>query len=115
MTNKQLIAPQSPQAAGYGQQKGEQIKAQPEQEPAAWMSQGGDVSRSRKHFKEMGFTNLIPLYTTPPQREWVGLTDEEVVGLYLTIGGDREWAIGGMGDVVPFARAIEAKLKEKNT
>ena len=50
--------------------------AQPEQEPVAWMSQGGDVSRSRKHFKEMGFTNLIPLYTTPPQREWVGLTGE---------------------------------------
>jgi hypothetical protein len=50
------------------------------------------------------------LYTTPPQREWQGLTDEEVVQL---LGGVRERLDG---DVFGgFARAIEAKLKEKNT
>jgi hypothetical protein len=31
--------------------------------PVAWMSQGGDASRSANYFKEMGFTNLIELYT----------------------------------------------------
>ena len=49
-----------------------------------------------------------PLYTFPPaQRTWVGLTDEEITDI---------WA-----EASPyyheddFARAIEAKLKEKNT
>ena len=34
-------------------------------EPVAWMSQGGDVSRSADYFEEMGFKDLIPLYTHP--------------------------------------------------
>jgi hypothetical protein len=33
-----------------------------ELKPVAWMSQGGDASRSANYFKEMGFTNLIALY-----------------------------------------------------
>jgi hypothetical protein len=47
--------------------------------------------------------------TTPAQRTWVGLTDEEIVavrGLNIQGGRMRPYA---------FARAIEAKLKEKNT
>jgi hypothetical protein len=40
--------------------------------------------------------------TTPPQRQWVGLTDEDLV--------DCE-----SEEDVRFVRAIEAKLKEKNT
>jgi hypothetical protein len=48
-----------------------------------------------------------PLYTSPPaaKRQWVGLTDEEVM---QTMSGD--WT-----SQFYFARAIEAKLKEKNT
>jgi hypothetical protein len=42
------------------------------------------------------------LYTTPPKRTWVGLTDEDEI----------PW--DGV-DAKSFARAIEAKLKEKNT
>ncbi len=46
------------------------------------------------------------LYTTPqPQREWVGLTDKEI--RYLQDVYDVADA--------DYARAIEAKLKEKNT
>ena len=42
------------------------------------------------------------LYTTPPQREWQGLTDDEIEDcLEMSIQGT--------------CRAIEAKLKEKNT
>jgi hypothetical protein len=41
---------------------------------------------------------------TPPQRTWVGLTDEEVM---KTMEGN--WT-----SQIYFARAIEAKLKEKN-
>ena len=33
-----------------------------ELQPVAWLSQGGEASRSANYFKEMGFTNLIALY-----------------------------------------------------
>jgi hypothetical protein len=46
-----------------------------------------------------------PLYTATPKREWVGLTDEEIDG----------WNIVGHESLRDFVRAIEAKLKEKNT
>ena len=41
--------------------------------------------------------------TAPPQRNWVGLTDEELERM----ANRSNWWL-------PFARAIEAKLKEKN-
>ena len=41
----------------------------------------------------------------PPQRTWVGLTDEEI----------DTWNIVGHESLREFVRAIEAKLKEKNT
>ena len=46
---------------------------------------------------------LNPKYTTPPaaQRQWVGLTDEEI----------DEWT----PEIHSVIQAIEAKLKEKNT
>lgn len=45
--------------------------------------------------------------TAPPQREWQGLTDEEI----------RTAAFLGIYEkpLIEFARAIEAKLKEKNS
>ena len=46
------------------------------------------------------------LYTAPPRREWVGLTDEEIQAIHDTY-------YRRMGRM-EFARAIEAKLKEKN-
>ncbi len=48
-------------------------------------------------------------YTTPPQRTWVGLTDEEIVLIVA------ECAASHQHTDIHFARAIEAKLKEKNT
>ncbi len=51
-----------------------------------------------------------------PQRTWVGLTEDErdhLAGLHLyAVRGQVEAWIEGVDD---FARAIEAKLKEKNT
>jgi hypothetical protein len=44
------------------------------------------------------------LYTNPPQRTWVGLTDEEE-NEYNYLGPDMHWVI----------QEIAAKLKEKNT
>lgn len=48
--------------------------------------------------------NYVPLYTAPPKREWVGLTDEDYDELMLS--GD--WG----GSLI---QATQAKLKEKNT
>jgi hypothetical protein len=47
-----------------------------------------------------------PLYTTPPQRTWVGLTDEEIYEAVKDKEGSS-WRV--------IVDAIEAKLKEKNT
>ena len=44
-----------------------------------------------------------------PKKEWVGLTDEEILEEYRQSYGDD----GNLTDVY-FARAIESKLKEKN-
>ena len=52
-----------------------------------------------------------PLYTAPPRREWVGLTDEEV-GALTVFDGLHHVEVPVLAD---FIRAIEAKLKEKNT
>ena len=51
---------------------------------------------------------VTPVKATPPQREWVGLTDEEIAD----IANSCRWSNTYHAD---FARAIEAKLKGKNT
>ena len=71
--------------------------------PVAWMSQGGDVTRSKDYFEEMGFKDLIPLYTAPRE-----LSDEEIKAIAnnLTCTPDKNWN-------VLFARAILKKASEK--
>jgi len=79
---------------------------QPEQEPVAWM-EATTGSVASDHEKKMGYVLdgifNIPLYTAspPPQRQWVGLTEEEVSALSLS----RRYLV----------REVEAKLKERNT
>ena len=46
-----------------------------------------------------------------PQRTWVGLTDEEILVKCESV---PDYDIGNH-DLIQFAKAIEAKLKEKNT
>ena len=43
-----------------------------------------------------------------PEREWVGLTDEETLNFQDIVPNTLGY------DLIEFARAIEAKLKEKN-
>ena len=83
---------------------------QPAQEPAfGWIKQS-ELAHARLYG---GSVNLwlekhdcdFPLYTTPPKREWVGLTGDELADLWYKESLD--W--------MEFARAHEAKLKEKNT
>jgi len=51
-------------------------------------------------------------HTHPPQRTWQGLTDYEIGVCSTEAAMNRSEMVGG---AVTFARAIEAKLKEKNT
>jgi hypothetical protein len=91
--------------------------AQPvQQEPVAWAIQGcskmlrGEFAEidAKAEAKRIGGTCFAyALYTTPPQRPWVGLTEEKIQAIHDTYYrrmGPQE-----------FARAIEQALKEKNT
>jgi len=84
-------------------------------EPVAWMEidkylDENNLWESRVIFREYDTGLGVPLYT---KREWVGLTDEDIeklrgpFPLYAS-----EWSDS---DYVNFARAIAAKLKEKNS
>jgi hypothetical protein len=71
-----------------------------------WDEGGG--KRSRRELAR----RIVALYTTPqPQREWVGLTDEEVSDLWCEVS-NTDFVTA---DTHVFSQAIEAKLKEKNT
>ena len=84
--------------------------AQPEKEPVAWMC--ADESLINKGYARFSHVCMgdwkIPVYTTPPQRTGVGLTDEEIDDLSRTM-------VKGNKSVNWLCQAIEAKLKEKNT
>ena len=72
------------------------------QEPVAWISEGGDVSRSKRYMDEMGF-KCNPLYTAPQKKQWVGLTDAELAEFSDMKLGSYDLCL-----------EVEAKLKEKN-
>ena len=79
--------------------------AQPEQEPVAWM---GAHDRTDLYCRKPPQADVIPLYTAPPQREWVGLTDDE----YELMAEKR--VTNYFFNTLDYAHDIEAKLKEKN-
>ena len=49
--------------------------------------------------------NDIPLYTAPPKKEWVGLTDEEKRSIFDSCEREDRGYVAAM---------VEAKLKDKN-
>lgn len=94
--------------------------AQPEPEPVAWKYEFGtdnaDAVNDVRWYKNVSLTkphgmvrNVVPLYTAPPQREWVGLMDEEI---------NYAWRMGeaniSESNFEFCYRAIEAALKAKN-
>jgi len=61
-----------------------------------------------------GFNDACkPNYTTPPQRTWVGLTDDEIHDIYDQLAKEGPYSVAITRRNV--ARAIETKLKELNT
>jgi hypothetical protein len=87
--------------------------AQPAQEPVAWAVQGcakmwrGEFAEidAKAEAKRIGGTCVAyALYTTPPKRPWVGLTDEEIRQMCGSVPSMKE-----------VVREAETKLKDKNT
>jgi hypothetical protein len=84
--------------------------AEPEPEPVAWRKQWEGETKW-EYYEFDRYQGSEPLYTAPPQREWRGLTDEEVqseVARVLATLTQDIWPIA-------LSRAIEAKVREKNT
>ena len=86
----------------------EKALAQPKQKPVAWMKRinmpGDDWDAYDFSVNQYGDFQT-PLYTTPPQRTWVGLTNDELTDLFYNTNLGQQSAV---------AQAI-ALLKEKNT
>jgi hypothetical protein len=86
-----------------------QALAAPVQEPVAVIGSDFQLLYCREDWaKGLKVGDTLCLCTPPAQRTWVSLTDEEIAAIYLA-NTDKplkpDWL---------FARAIEAKLKEKN-
>ena len=104
-------------AYANGYEKGRASVKQPEQEPV-WVevtTNTGDkfildsaVEADKIRAARDAGLLVVPLYTAPSQREWQGLTDEEMFSLWVRWPAETE-------DRFAFARAIEQALKEKNT
>ena len=74
--------------------------AQPEQEPVGKFAQFTDGIWREVTDGSAG----VPLYTTPPQRQWIGLTVDELITLEQKHMRHED-----------LSQAIEQALKEKNT
>lgn len=89
---------------------------QPEPEPLGWivMHEGMNIDELRIHeveqigYDEKPMPNQYRVYTAPPQREWVGLTDDE----YELMAEKR--VTNYFFNTLDYAHDIEAMLKEKN-
>ena len=102
-------------AKALAQHDNVQAKPEPEQEPFAYVN----VEKRRLEFAHDYVKwdtpttiklDKIPLYTTPPQRTWVGLTDEEMTHTnHHMVEGAYQYSFK------QGALWAEAKLKEKNT
>jgi len=95
------------------------------QEPVAWRSWNDkdgfgfwDTKNEAESWCDLDFDSE-PLYTTPPQREWVGLTEEDIqpairkAMIYYGYDPKHSTLTSGAG-FCELIRAIEAKLREKN-
>jgi hypothetical protein len=84
---------------------------EPEQEPVAWLLQTVGQYHTGRFVAEVETVRRLPdgtnLFTKPNPRPWNTLSTDEIYELYNEPRSDSE--------MVEFARAVEAKLKERNT
>ena len=82
--------------------------AQPEQEPVAYLCENAVGHKYFRWKKPSSTYKPIALYTTPPKREWVGLTEAEREEIENRPFSYNDW-------LWFYTHAVEAKIKEKNT
>ena len=93
------------------------IKELESQEPVAWRAPNWSNLHGEYGYRDFDdpvidisngkpSPNNEPLYIHPPQRTWVGLTDEEIADEFYKFESASAW--------YQFAHAIEAKLRDKN-
>ena len=96
------------------------INQQPKQEqgePVAWMLNNAFYKVKQTKMNGSFWENQIPLYTHPQPREWVGLTDEEILEVNMSTVTkliDEPIVCDTDHNIIQLGKAIEAKLKEKN-
>ena len=78
------------------------------QQPVAWLDAEMSQAYTIDELPDASGTGFLPLYTAPPKKQWVGLTNEEI----NSVRHNRDWTAPWTDET--FARAIEAKLREKN-
>jgi hypothetical protein len=81
-------------------------KQEPEAAPVA-KNEGGKITWMIDDWPQ---NCLLYTHTTPQQRTWVGLTDEEIDGLHEEI----KVRLMGTFNTKDIYRVLEAKLKERN-
>ena len=80
------------------------------QEPVAWISWNRVSGESKLNYHKVSsqhdatLWSHFPLYTTPQQRTWVGLTDE-----------DWDYIEKNCGSIRSAIKTAESKLRSKNT
>lgn len=93
------------------------------QEPVAWRNAALRVGEDLCSVGPFGYYDMtaeqwldwalsvVTVHAPPASKPWVGMTDEEIIGVIREVFPvGRLWPHGA----TEFARAIEAKLKEKN-
>jgi hypothetical protein len=95
---------------------------QPEQEPVAFWHKPNQEDEEFIHAQAVNGKCLdcVPLFTHPPRREWRGLTDQEMHGLYRRAGLEAYYPRDGVVQyeyerrLDEYAHSVEAALKERN-
>jgi hypothetical protein len=92
------------------------IEEAEKQEPVGEIIESSFFDKKNRltHFYEAQPPVGTKLYTAPPRKEWVGLTDEELSKIYNDLYTQYTRDDVNIADFILIARAIEAKLKEKN-
>jgi hypothetical protein len=89
---------------------------QPEQTEVAWRKDASEYERGFiDGMQKQMQSSVDKAVNAMSQRTWVGLTDEEIITAYETSGHKQAIRPQDVFAVAALARAVEAKLKEKNT
>jgi len=89
--------------------------AQPAQEPVAHLCKPDKHGLFELPTTHKACKDCFPVYTAPPQRPWVGLTDDDIFAAVRHLYGAAGSAFISRIDDIATARAIEAALRSKNT